>query len=1189
MLQRNVSSFSSPTVLKLEGMNLTSNEGPKLASSVRLSEIIKTAADDGKMSKYHGKIERRDDGAVDLISEMKKHPNALWIKVKAIEADRKNDNGDYFSREELLKSYRSFEGVPVFTNHENNKIEKAKGKVILAEWNEEENAVYCTMFVDRDAYPDICRLIETGIATDVSMGTQVDYSVCSVCKTRAKTEAEYCNHLKTMKGRSFEGKDVYEENYGLKFIEISIVTDGACKDCTIREIIDPQEILHQAQHEPMLAAASIHAVMTKIGNEVSRGICSFDSGLNKYGGQAEIQKLNEAMNNIEEVVRTMLDQRQYIDLEFVSNVVEVMKDLQHVTDELVDQGYGSVGNQPAAAGGQMQIPPFPEQQGAGASMAPTPVESGATGVGTVTEPVQASQSEDRKTFAVKKIKDLRESLEKIYEEAISNQGGTRKVATNEKYKETIKKLASVWENPSVKEFKTEISEGNWRIVIGGKEVYGLLNGQKVASLNISELDNDIRDMLEENPRIVGENMLNALKTKVAEKAPTNTANQLESTQERQLAMEKPPLHPRVEEIRESTTEKQLDEKHTGYDTHTRKDDPKHTVTENQLNDVPSKNFDRQGVDKKNEEITELQLRDEGIKSNTNPAGDKERAAGVSDQQQVTTEGQLRQWESAEKTHSPKHDLTEEQLGEQGEPWGRRISSKEDARKALIAAKCAMAKTCLATGVTPDEVIAIGMGLYETPKVTVDSMAKIETLASNKEERTSILKRAAFHGKNLNAPKQEIESFLMGSLSDTGMCPEVSIKALQAFASSNDPISAIEEQIKLEVEALKSKKVEAQVDFFKEALADSGDEPVRIDLNIKEVDAKPDAENFTQAAFEAATKVAGQHGIKVTKTVSVEQEGQTVRVSVAGIKMTDEEQKKFKEARKEVRKQVVAQMPSGGGLPGGAPAGGPMGGGGGTTMPTPMPGDPAAGAPVSALAGEPMPDAAAEEGEGAEGEAVPPGSICPVCGNEDVDVKSGDFQCNSCGAAGEMSFVVKVHTFPGVIEEKGPSALGKEDLGEDIAEEGGIGDMMGGPGAAMPEMGGGAGAGMGGPEAGGVGGVAASFRVTPEMVKIAGEKPIGSICPHCGAKEVKLAYKKGTGIGRCHNCSNPYRVDMKVDSDKNLWARVAWKTKKKAEKKEDRKERLLSALKSQNLSEKFASSSFEEKATIIASLHDKGIL
>ena len=37
---------------------------------------------------------------------IKKHPNALFFRAKAIEADIPNSNGDSFSFEELLKAYK---------------------------------------------------------------------------------------------------------------------------------------------------------------------------------------------------------------------------------------------------------------------------------------------------------------------------------------------------------------------------------------------------------------------------------------------------------------------------------------------------------------------------------------------------------------------------------------------------------------------------------------------------------------------------------------------------------------------------------------------------------------------------------------------------------------------------------------------------------------------------------------------------------------------------------------------------------------------------------------------------------------------------------------------------------------------------------------------------------------------------
>lgn len=126
--------------------------------------FIKTAAS-GKIilepgSDKHRKIE----------AEIKKHPNSLFFRSKSIEANIPNQNGDCFSEEELIKSYKSFEGVPFFTNHDNQHVENAKGKVIFAEWVPEEKAVYTIQFVDRDAYPNICRSIEEEYVSGVSMG-----------------------------------------------------------------------------------------------------------------------------------------------------------------------------------------------------------------------------------------------------------------------------------------------------------------------------------------------------------------------------------------------------------------------------------------------------------------------------------------------------------------------------------------------------------------------------------------------------------------------------------------------------------------------------------------------------------------------------------------------------------------------------------------------------------------------------------------------------------------------------------------------------------------------------------------------------------------------------------------------------------------------------------------------------------
>ena len=106
------------------------------------------------------KIEPGSQKAKIIEAELKKHPTALFFRSKAIKADEPNSNGDYFSEEQLIKSYKTFEGVPFFTNHDNQNVENARGKIIFAEWVPEEKSIYTISFVDREAYPHICRSIE---------------------------------------------------------------------------------------------------------------------------------------------------------------------------------------------------------------------------------------------------------------------------------------------------------------------------------------------------------------------------------------------------------------------------------------------------------------------------------------------------------------------------------------------------------------------------------------------------------------------------------------------------------------------------------------------------------------------------------------------------------------------------------------------------------------------------------------------------------------------------------------------------------------------------------------------------------------------------------------------------------------------------------------------------------------------
>jgi len=1124
-----------------------------------------------KKGKFIGEIARGTDGQVDLRAEISKRPTALWVKAKAIEADKENDNGDYFSREELIKSYKTFEGVPIFTNHQNGEVENAKGKVVLAEWDERTGSVYCTFFVDREAHPDICRMIEEGYITDVSMGTQVDFSTCSICGNKAQTADTYCAHIKNMKGRHVDGKPVFERNYGLKFIELSIVTDGACEDCTIRELVDPEDF--QIAKEELQKAAA---------NNINRLVAT--GAILKEAGQQELQDLNEAMDLVTGVIQSMLGQRQFIDLEFMQKLGEILAELQHQVDELVDQGYGNVGPETQAAAAQPQVPPIPETAPQTGAMPPAAEAApGGAGVGKITEPMAASSTAMSKFSA--SVKDLRDLVQKISNETKEHTGGLRNVGSD-KTQETIRKLATIWGNPSVRQYTTEVSEGDFKIVVGKDEVIGLRGGQKIASLKIADQDQDIRDGIKANPHEYASHMLDGLKlrfnTVEAAKAPTDTAAQQQQTMEAQLESQRLPLHPREKDVRENITEDQLETKRDGYDKHARNDKVAEEITEKQLRSVPDKQFDRQGSEVK--ETQELQLRNKGIKGNVTPA-DQSYAKGVADQLETLPEKQLDQHRGGET--EPKEAITEKQLKDQDAPWGRRIASKEDAKLAIAAVNNALAKTVIATGATPEELVGMAIAMTSSPSASVKNGEMIEKSAGKAESREQMLRRASYHGSKLNTSVEEVKEYLLGSLADKGFVADVGMTVLATVARKANAAAVITEEVKKEQEP-KAKVVEASAsDFLAEAINEESEETVRVDLPVADIKVdQKDKDAFAKAAFELATKVAGSHGMKVTKTVSVAVEEKTAKVSVLASKMSEEEKKAYAaeelKVRKEARRKVVAQTPGGGGMPA-APGGDPMGGGG-TTMPAAPMGDPTgAGMPPVGALSAPAPDEVAPEGKEEGGEAQPPGSICPACGSKDVDAENGEIQCNGCGAKGTITVKIDMLKWPGALTQKGPE-MGEEG-GEEIgAEPEGIGEMGGGPGLEMPQV-----------------GVAASFKVTPEMVKKANNKPIGSFCPTCGSDKVKLALKQGAGRGNCQNCGNSHKVDIFVDENdqKSILARVEWNdlgVKKMAEKQAQKMvetsakaEKLEKALAFKGMTEQFKKANLEQKAKMIDELLKKGLL
>jgi ribosomal protein L37AE/L43A len=672
--------------------------------------------------------------------------------------------------------------------------------------------------------------------------------------------------------------------------------------------------------------------------------------------------------------------------------------------------------------------------------------------------------------------------------------------------------------------------------------------------------------------------------------------------EAQLDNQRIPEHPRQNDVRDGITEKQLQTEWKGYEQHKQGlEKPRHEITEKQLRGDYA-GFDHHvPQDKPRMEVQEGQLRDTGIKCNTAPAGmDGEWSAGVSDQAKQITEGQLDDWKSG--GEKPKHEITEKQLREQGDPLGRRIASvtRENAKKVLANALKAMGRTGAHFDCDAGTIVATAMEFQGNPR---SGMAAISTMESLCDANNMKLMRTA--AKNGDAG---IKDYLLAELVDSDLSPDVALQAMKVLACDEnlDKIASEIETAKVPPEI----QLPAE-DILRQALTDEPKkeakvEDIKVVMEADEISADSgDKEAFAKAVFEKATKLASEQGVTVTERVHVRSLGKgKVEAAMKGIQKEaktcvecgkeeenecdcEKESSSKKEAklaeRSEGRKKTVeAQFDSGGGgMPSpGMEAGGQAGGG--TTMPTPAPNMGMMEEPVGALGGE---EAASEDSIDDNPESKPPGSICPSCGSEDVGVESGEFGCNNCGAKGTIEVNLNVHNWPDTIQEKGPT-------GDHETDEG-IGDMEGGPGMEMPDA-----------------GIAASltFKITPEMVKIANQKQVGSWCPHCGSNKVEKQAKK-THV--CETCNGPFRVDTYVNQeDQALMGRIAWydqnvrklandkkrkiavarvNAKKKMAAISQKREKLTLALKLKGLTTKFAKSDLKGRATIISLLHDEGLI
>lgn len=182
--------------------------------------------------------------------EFSRRPEMLYVAVRAI-SSRVNQNFDAFPSSELEAAYGTFMSRPVFVNHHNDDPSRTRGKVVASRYMESGNDKYIKLVIEVDAvnFPRLAREIVSGNIDSVSMGTDVQRTICSYCYNVAETPLDFCSHVQNNKGQVLErtsstGKVesvlVYEECRDLNFFEISFVFDPADETAVASEVLSPK-------------------------------------------------------------------------------------------------------------------------------------------------------------------------------------------------------------------------------------------------------------------------------------------------------------------------------------------------------------------------------------------------------------------------------------------------------------------------------------------------------------------------------------------------------------------------------------------------------------------------------------------------------------------------------------------------------------------------------------------------------------------------------------------------------------------------------------------------------------------------------------------------------------------------------------------------------------------------------------
>lgn len=207
-----------------------------------------------------------------------------------------NNNHDAWERKLLLACFKTFVGAENYVEHIQIPA-MSRGKIIDAAARDIGDSVYVDILVATDRkHKPLVEAITSGKLGTLSMGCQVQFTICTKCGNVAYDETQLCPHIRYQKGAEFYDElgnkrriaelcgHLNSEPGSVKFIEASWVANPAFTGAVLRSILTPEEAaqmgpkIHLAHNIDAAPSAAMMARAASILDDGSVRVSSQEYG-----------------------------------------------------------------------------------------------------------------------------------------------------------------------------------------------------------------------------------------------------------------------------------------------------------------------------------------------------------------------------------------------------------------------------------------------------------------------------------------------------------------------------------------------------------------------------------------------------------------------------------------------------------------------------------------------------------------------------------------------------------------------------------------------------------------------------------------------------------------------------------------------------------------------------------------------